>query len=206
MFANKGKKEDGKNKKNADLCSSCYYILSNYTGDHSSYIDTWTVGEDEWLHKLRGYPEPFTLADNFFSPFLRHFGYSHCLCCVQNLSIKIRLWKQVRFGITTSELGQSYAYLGCIILHALHTLIFSVSSLFWRGFCCWMQLHENWWTKRAGVAGIALRSKGVNMYAPEPYRGRYQRYSVRRWEKLRLVIKLLMCLSGLYIFRILLWK
>ncbi|AHM78107.1 hypothetical protein [Klebsiella phage ST437-OXA245phi4.1] len=32
---------------------------------------------------------------------------------------------------------------------------------FWRAFACVMQVHENHYTKRAGVAGIRARASGV---------------------------------------------
>lgn len=159
MFANRGKKEDGKNKKNATLCSCCYYFLSNYTGDHSSYIDTWTARENEWFHELRGDTEPFTLADNFFGRFLRRFGCSHCFRCEQNLSVKIALWEQVKPVITDSQLHQSYACSECMIL--LH---FPPSFLMF--LTCFGAISvaecscENWCSKRAGVTGIALRVSG----------------------------------------------
>jgi len=70
----------------------------------------------------------------------------------------------VKPGITDNPLHQSYACIECIILHAFRPLIFDVPDLFWRGFCGWMQLHDNRCTKRAGVAGIALRARRVNMF------------------------------------------
>ncbi len=36
---------------------------------------------------------------------------------------------------------------------------------YWRAYAYIMHLHENRYIKRAGVAGIALRARGANMYA-----------------------------------------
>ncbi|MGY9372047.1 hypothetical protein [Citrobacter pasteurii] len=41
-------------------------------------------------------------------------------------------------------------------------IVFAQSRQFWRAFTYVMQVHENHYTKRAGVAGIRARGFGVN--------------------------------------------
>ncbi|WP_032948021.1 hypothetical protein [Citrobacter sp. KTE30] len=41
-------------------------------------------------------------------------------------------------------------------------IVFAQARQFWRAFAYAMQVHENHYTKRAGVAGIRARGFGVN--------------------------------------------
>ena len=41
-------------------------------------------------------------------------------------------------------------------------IVFAQSRQFWRAFTYVMQVHENHYTKRAGVAGLRARGFGVN--------------------------------------------
>ena len=156
IFTNKSKKEDGKNKKIADLCLDCYYFIFNYTGGHSSCINAWAAREDEWFYELRGSDEPLTLANNFPGPFFRRLGFSHCLRCEQNLSIMVTPWEQVKHALPIITFIK--------VMHALSALLYMhyflsflilptcISTVLMARYGCM----KNWFTKRTGVTGRAF--------------------------------------------------
>ncbi|AUX93740.1 hypothetical protein C2E15_12075 [Mixta gaviniae] len=47
--------------------------------------------------------------------------------------------------------------------HDRLSVVYPPVRQFWRAFPCLLHLHENYYMKRAGVAGIALRAEGENM-------------------------------------------
>ncbi|HIH9950420.1 TPA: hypothetical protein ACYVFT_001858, partial [Klebsiella pneumoniae] len=54
----------------------------------------------------------------------------------------------------------SHASTGCMVLHALSCPVIPLADPSRRGLSLLMHLHENRPTKRAGVAGKALRASG----------------------------------------------
>ncbi|EBA9120156.1 hypothetical protein CED64_01395 [Salmonella enterica] len=57
--------------------------------------------------------------------------------------------------------------------------IFAKARQFWRAFAYVMQVHENYYTKRAGVAGIRARATGLNGGNPAKSPARWRHQSVR---------------------------
>ncbi|HBQ0884561.1 TPA: hypothetical protein MD178_000110 [Klebsiella pneumoniae] len=49
-------------------------------------------------------------------------------------------------------------------LHDRLRIVLAPARQFWRAFSYLMQVHENHYTKRAGVAGIRARAKGQACY------------------------------------------
>ncbi|HCB0678674.1 TPA: hypothetical protein MYM12_001615 [Klebsiella pneumoniae] len=47
-------------------------------------------------------------------------------------------------------------------LHDRLKIVLAPARQFWRAFSYLMQVHENYYTKRAGVAGIRARAKAQN--------------------------------------------
>ncbi|WP_085397536.1 hypothetical protein [Raoultella sp. YJ] len=51
-------------------------------------------------------------------------------------------------------------------------IVLAPARQFWRAFSFLMQVHENHYTKRAGVAGIRARARGGNGENPVHFPGR----------------------------------
>ncbi|MDM2766408.1 hypothetical protein [Citrobacter sp. Cpo150] len=66
-------------------------------------------------------------------------------------------------------------------------IVFAEARQNWRAFAYVMQVHENHYTKRAGVAGIRARATGRNSENPaqSPARWRLQLARVREWQQKR---------------------
>ncbi|ELW3946950.1 hypothetical protein QL405_003197 [Salmonella enterica] len=58
-------------------------------------------------------------------------------------------------------------------------IVFAEARKNWRAFAYVMQVHENHYTKRAGVAGIRARATGLNGGNPAKSPARWRHQSVR---------------------------